>query len=179
MRIFLFLSSISLLFVAVSLGCGLQFIFEGCSGKHSLYWVFLGVGILGCLFPFLFIYAFKNSNFAEGKCVEIQDQSHDAVTHAVLYISLFVAHDCTLGRYLWLTLFVVLITIIYCQTNKFMLNPVLLMFGYRFYDTQIEFDDSVQPQRFLVLSKTEIRQGQALSINRWSNKPLAILKEGQ
>lgn len=184
-RVCLFLSSISLLFIAVSLGCGLQFILNSCAFKasqlqqpwHIPYWIFAIVGVLGCLLPFGLITIFRDRNHADGKCVEIQDQSHDAVTHAVLYISLFVAHDCRVETYVWLALFVVLVSIIYSQTNQFILNPVLLMWGYRFYDTRFEFADSNDQQRFLILSKVEIRKGQAVSINRWSNKSLAILKE--
>ena len=185
-RICLFLSSISLLFIAVSAGCGWQLYTEVCEAggqfiwKNWYYWFacFLLLGIVfGFVFPRYLLQQIRDTNLADGTVTSVQDQSYEAVGHAVMYLSLFIAHDCSSERYLWLSIFVISVTLIYCQINNFTLNPILMIQGYRFFDTYLQFDDSACPQRFLVMSKTEIHDGQQLRISRWAGHSVGIHEE--
>lgn len=180
----IFISSISFLFIAVSVGCTLNSIYvhDYCINTewqdwYYFYIVYILIAIFGVIFPSLFIRAIRGSNSAQGIIVDVRDKSFEAVPHAVLYLSLFIAHDCSFQQYLWLTVFVIAITVIYCQTNDFSLNPIFLMMGYKFYDVKIEFDGIQNPKAFTLISKNPVELHKSVSINRWSNQPIAVTKE--
>lgn len=184
-RVVIFLSSISLLFFAVTTGCSVNFIGGICSGEkpffsqpwHWLFSIFAIVGVLGAFYPVYFVRRCRDRNTACGEVVKLNDDSSQAVAHAVLYLSLFIAHDCSFNQYIWLLFFILIITPLYCLTNNFSLNPVFLLMGYQFLTTEIKFDDSPEPKKFLLVSKREISVGDSVTIWRWSNQSLALVED--
>lgn len=164
-KVFLYILSLSLLFVVIGILCM----------EYSIY-LGLTICVSSVAIEYL-IYKYLQKNWertAQGlsvKIVEIENVNYDTSTFLGSYIIPLVSFNY-LHTSSWLVLFIFIIVIgrIYCNSDEFYKNPTLILCGFQLYKTKIETQkQNGELKELVIVSKVKLFPDDIIAYVKISN----------
>jgi hypothetical protein len=130
--------------------------------KHQvLAYAILGAGTLGIIGLALYLSVVARLTSFQVSVVGVQRKDSEAMSYIVTYIVPFLAVAFTTDwqQAIALSIFFLVLSIIYVNSNMIHINPMLNLVGYHLYEITLE-DDGV----YALITRKRIARGQALSV---------------
>ena len=171
MKLMFYILSVSMLFFFIGIlkldiplcwSGNCQFI--GWGTLLSLNWIGLGAIGLGIILSMIsynsIIRHFKNTaERGKKKVSSVEDMNSNISSFIASYIlPLMLFPLDSLGNMMAFALFLYILGVIYCNTDDFFLNPVLFIFGFRFYTIRLEGDE----QSIRIITRKKISAGKMI-----------------
>lgn len=97
----------------------------GIAAAYSLIWA-------------LIFFAVKKGTAEKYKVIKVKNKVHESLNYLIPYIISFMGFDLTKWQD-WTSLFILLLIlfVVYSNSNLLYINPILLLFKYKFYDAEV------------------------------------------